>query len=897
MQIRVLTLVLLLATTLLAVPTVVDRPIVTTAAGERYVAGQLVIKLDPSQRGRAKLVVRDGTVSFGIASVDAVCARWRVSDAMPLVTPEQAQILAGRYQGDLMYTIQFDADQDVFAVAAELEALPEVAYAEPNAVLRLDDVPNDPYYASQWHLARLQGPYAWGVAHGSPSVRHMAVDDGFDWMHPDLGANVWINTLEDLNGNGVFDSTPASQGGDRDGIDQDQNGYADDVIGWDFVSRDPTPMPTGTDDHGTHCYGTANAVTNNGVGVAAAAWNCRSIAVRCGTGGGVYLDRAVSAIYYGMVKGVFAISMSFGGTSQNAALRDACWDAWTGGCVLFGSAGNEYLEQMRYPACYNGVECVAASNQADMKADFSNWGTWVDVSAPGVAIYSTVPRAMGSYASMDGTSMAAPLAAGVACWIKSWNPTLNNQQVIDVLHEACDSMPDPLYAQGKLGAGRVSLGNVTLRIYYCNITLADWRINEPSGNGRPDPGETVSFIVTLANGAGWANATGVTADLTCTNPAVVIDRGRSNFGDIPGGSSANNSADSFVVTIPPDLAPQRLLFRVMVHSTPPAVDSMLWFGTICGSPRILLVDDDDGQNYENWYKAACDSIRALYDVHTVQTQGSPSAADLLRYPVVIWFTGNDSSTTLTDNDITALTAYLDAGKNLLLCGQSIAQDLNGHSFLSDYLHTSFVDDSTGKFYLVGIPGDPITRGDTMVLGGAGGAGNGLRSADGVRPIGGAFGCAYYRDYGDTTVHAVVRFGGAYKLVFFACAFEAIDQSPTRYLQKWTIIRRCLEWFGEPLPGIELEQAAPAAVNPTAVEITPNPFAVRAHVRFTAPTTGPVTLRVVATDGRVVHSETQQVTKSNRVTFILEGNKLVAGTYLIQIATPNGVWAQKTAVLR
>jgi hypothetical protein len=836
-------------------------------------------------------------VTFGLPRLDAVLRRWHVSDAMALVTPEQAAIFAGKYQGDLMYTIQFDADQDVAPVAADLEALPEIAYAEPNGVMKMDETPNDPYFTSQWHLTKLQGPIAWNIAHGDSTVLYVAVDDGFDWMHPDLGPNVWINTPEDINGNGVYDSTPSSQGGDRDGIDQDHNGYSDDVIGWDFMSRDATPMPVYPDDHGSHCYGDANAVTNNATGVSGPAWNCRSIAVRCGTGGSVYLDRAVSGVYYCMVKSIFAISMSFGGNSPYQALNDACVDAWAGGSVLFGSAGNDGVEARRYPACNDSTECVAASNQSDTKADFSNWGTWVDVTSPGVAIYSTVPRANGSYGSMDGTSMAGPIAAGVACWIKSWNHSLTNRQVLDVMHEACDSMPDPLYTQGKLGAGRVSLGNVVLRVYYCNLNLTDWRVVEPSGNGRPDPGENVSFIVTLANGAGWANATGVSADLTCSNPAVTITKGHATFPDIPGGGSSNCSADSFVVSIPGNLAPQRLLFDVTVHSTPPAVDSTQGFISICGSPRILMVDDDNGATYENYYKAACDSIRALYDYYSVQASGSPSAATLLGYPVVLWFTGNDSTTTLTPSDISALTDYMNAGKNVILCGQSIAQDLNGDSFLSDYLHASFVDDSTAIYYLPGLVGDPITDGDTMVIAGAGGANNGRLSADGIRPIGGAVGCAYYQNYGDTTVQAVIHYAGTYKLVYFACAFEAMDQSASRYLQKWTVIHRCLEWFGEPLPGIELERNATPAANATAIEVTPNPFSVRSQVRFTAPASGPVTLRVLSTDGRVVATETRDVAHGNRVTFILDGTKLGAGTYLVQIATPKGVWAQKTAVLR
>jgi hypothetical protein len=469
---------------------------------------------------------------------------------------------------------------------------------------------------------------------------------------------------------------------------------------------------------------------------------------------------------------------------------------------------------------------------------------------------------------MDGTSMSCPLVAGVVSWIKCWDPTLTNQEALDIMHNACDTMPDSLFRIGELGAGRVSLGNVILPRYFCDLKLQSWRFNDASGNnnGRPDPGETVALIVTYYNTLGWQNATGVSATITCSDTNVQITKGTAGFPDIAAGANGNCSADSFVINVPTSIPPQYLTFRVLADATPEPAHPLTYFQVKCGEPRLLIVDDDEGSDYEKYYTAACDSSYVLYDVYSVQTSGSPSSDTLGHYPVVAWFTGSATTNTLTATDRTNLATFLDNGGNLFIAGQNIAQDITGNAFLNDYLHASFVEDSAGKIYMIGVPGDPITSStggaDTMVLGGAGGANN-SRSADGVRPTGGAVGSATYKDYADTTAQAIIRYADSYKVVFFSCAFEAIDHSVSRYLQKWTLMRRILAWFGE---GI-------------------------------APVSGRMELRTFSTDGRMVASETRTAFIGQRMSFKLDGAKLANGTYLVQVKTPVGVYAQKTAVLK
>ncbi|MCX6840758.1 MAG: S8 family serine peptidase [candidate division WOR-3 bacterium] len=876
------------------------RPIVSSQDGEEHMAGQIVVQLSQSQRGQVQQVKQDGVALFGIPALDELSRKWHVDDISRLMGNPRPNAIDMRYGCDLQYSIQFDANQDVAPVMADYRALPEVELVCPNGVMRFDEAPDDPSYASQWHYQNLGAAVAWGIAKGSTSVLNVPVDNGLDLEHPDIQANIWINSAEDINHNGVFD-TLYSPDGDRDGIDQDGNGYADDVVGWDFKSGDPIPQAEGTDDHGTHCWGISNAVTNNGVGVAGTTWNSRSMVLRCGSGDAVTLSAATAGIYYAIAKGDWAISMSFGGNSQYQPLANACQAGWDNGLVLFGAAGNDGLRAQSYPACYSGVENVAASGSADKHSSFTNYGPWIDITAPGEGIYSTVPRIVGSYATMQGTSMSCPLAAGVASWVKSWNPALSNQEVLDIMHAACDTMPDSLYRIGELGAGRISMANVVLPRYWCDLKLQSWRFNDASGNnnGRPDPGETVSLIVTYYNTLDWQNATSVSATLACSDTNVQITKGTAGFPDIAAGSNGNCSADSFVITVPTSIPPQYLTFKVLAHATPEPAYPLTYFQVKCGEPRLLIVDDDEGSDFEKYYTAACDSNYVLYDKYTVQTSGSPSSDTLRHYPVVAWFTGNATTNTLTATDRTNLTSYLDNGGNLFIAGQNIAQELAADPFLGDYLHATFVDDSTGKIYMIGVPGDPITSStgaDTMTLGGAGGANN-SKSADGIRPAEGGVGCATYKDYADTTVKSIVRFAGTYKVVFFSCAFEAIDHSVTRYLQKWTLMKRILSWFGEGIPPAIAQQMRDPEVKPYALKVSPNPFRNQALVEFIAPISGLMELKTFSTDGRLVASQTQTATMGQRLNFRLDGAKLANGTYLLQVVTSAGVYAQKTAVLK
>ena len=309
-----------------------------------------------------------------------------------------------------------------------IATLKGVEYVEPDFVVRADAVPNDPSFGLLWGMqntgqtvnadpgiagadARATG--AWDILVGNPGFVVAIIDSGTLLSHPDLAANIWTNPGE-IAGNG---------------IDDDANGYIDDVSGYDFFSIDNNPSDGG---HGTHTAGTVGAVGNNGIGVAGVAWNCKIMPLRfLGPTGGFTSD-AILAIQYAVQKQVKVSNNSWGGSVASQPLYDAIAAARSFDHLFVASAGNNAANSdslPSYPAAYNldNIISVAATDNNDARAFFSNYGpASVDLGAPGVNVLSTYGT---SYAYLNGTSMAAPHVAGVAALVFMQNPTMTYAQV------------------------------------------------------------------------------------------------------------------------------------------------------------------------------------------------------------------------------------------------------------------------------------------------------------------------------------------------------------------------------------------------------------------------------------------------------------------------------------
>ena len=369
---------------------------------------------------------------------------------------------------DGVILIKGSTDLGFQEVVAALDDLPGFRLAEPNfAGLHVLATPNDPDFDLLYGLnntgqtggtadADIDALEAWDIATGNSSIVVGVIDTGVDYTHPDLAANIWTNTWE---------------AGGTAGIDDDGNGFVDDVHGYDFVNGDGDPY----DDHyhGTHVSGTIGAVGNNGVGVAGVNWNAKIMGIKfLDSGGSGSTDGAIAAVNYanmmrnlwvssGGAKGanIRLTSNSWGGGGYSDLLRSAIADSGTAGLLFVAAAGNGYSDidsSPFYPASYDpdNLISVAATDHNDLKADFSNWGaTSVDLGAPGVDTYSTMPG--NSYGYLSGTSMATPHVSGVAALAWSISPTATYQQIRDCLFDGVDligSMAGITVTGGRLNA-------------------------------------------------------------------------------------------------------------------------------------------------------------------------------------------------------------------------------------------------------------------------------------------------------------------------------------------------------------------------------------------------------------------------------------------------------------
>jgi subtilisin family serine protease len=315
-----------------------------------------------------------------------------------------------------------------------LEKNPVIAYIDTDYEVSIDETPNDPRLYELWGLdnigqtggtldADIDAPEAWDIQTGSSNVVIAVIDTGVEYSHVDLSGNMWTNPGE-IAGNGV---------------DDDNNGYVDDVYGWDFYNHDNDPM----DDHshGTHCAGTIAALGNNGIGVVGVNWEAKVMALKflSASGSGDTSD-AVSAVEYAIMMKldygtpIIALSNSWGGGGFSQAMKDAIEAADTAGILFVAAAGNDYGSDNDvipyYPASYDvsNVISVAATDHNDNLASFSNFGaSTVDLGAPGVNILSTVLS--NGYGSKSGTSMATPHVSGVAGLIKAQFPGLTSSEI------------------------------------------------------------------------------------------------------------------------------------------------------------------------------------------------------------------------------------------------------------------------------------------------------------------------------------------------------------------------------------------------------------------------------------------------------------------------------------
>ena len=466
-----------------------------------YAPNRIVVKFDPpTLQGIDKAAMARGRTD--LPALDHVGTLYGVRSLRPQFPGAKQKSYKGKVI-DLSgwHEVEFAHSVDVLAAVEHYKAVPGVLDAQPVGIHKVNKEPNDWNYVNwpyQWHLPRIQAPQAWDFETGNPAIIVAVMDTGVRYFHGDLGGaaasfanpdaaegNMWFNAAERYG-------TP--------GEDDDGNGYVDDWIGWDFVHApdnwplmqcfpgedclDPDNDPRDFQGHGTHCAGNVATMSNNSYSQTSVAggWGNGSFVGGPGNGvrvmdlrigwraiygilfdvGLVDMGFAAQALHYAADNGARIASCSWG-SDNSGAIGEAIDYFTASGGLVFKAAGNDSTETADYLCARDDVLCVAATDQNDCKAGFSTYGTWVDVSAPGVGIWSSWHNAddpVPDYiATMDGTSMATPLSASVAALIWSQNPTWTAAQVRQRLFDSADPI-DSLACNsslaGKLGAGRIN---------------------------------------------------------------------------------------------------------------------------------------------------------------------------------------------------------------------------------------------------------------------------------------------------------------------------------------------------------------------------------------------------------------------------------------------------------
>ncbi len=362
-----------------------------------FVPSELIIKINSDSD--PNINIED--LLTGVSSIDTLNQKYQATIMRQLHQDKRNQKTDG-VELSYILKIEFSDDVDITSILNEYQKLVDIEYAEPNHIYHIQaTIPTDPRFNEQWGLHQtndcdIDAPEAWDIERGDENIIIAIHDTGVDYTHPDLMDNIWEN-INEIPGNG---------------IDDDGNGYIDDIRGWDFVSVEPSEVypgedaaprdndPMDFDGHGTHCAGIASAVTNDATGVAGVCWDCTIMPIRAGytnsEGSGVLQDYDCAAgIIYAADNGADIISMSWGGDEPSQLIIDALDYAYSKGVILVTSAGNENSDVVKYPAVYPTTISIAATDKNDEKASFSNYGDWIDIAAPGVYILSTMPIGSG----------------------------------------------------------------------------------------------------------------------------------------------------------------------------------------------------------------------------------------------------------------------------------------------------------------------------------------------------------------------------------------------------------------------------------------------------------------------------------------------------------------------
>ncbi|MEP5610624.1 MAG: S8 family serine peptidase [Cyclobacteriaceae bacterium] len=440
--------------------------------------------------------------------------------------------------------IKVNNGQNVTTLIGQLRQNPSVVYADPLLSYELLYTPSDPSNSvNQNYLEQISAYDAWGITRGDDDITIGIIDTGIDLDHEDLSGSLWTNEADPV-----------------DGLDNDNNGYVDDYYGYDFADLDADPN-SDSNPHGARAGGVAGATTDNSVGISGIGFNTKIAALKGFTTSGSLSKNLFEAIVYAADMGIDVLNLSWGSVreplqSEQDILNYAVLEK---NVVVTVSAGNDGAkanpEALFYPASYDNVLSIGATDSDDSKWSSSTYNYFVDLVAPGVSIYSTVND--NGYGSQSGTSFASPMVAAVAALVKAEFPELNALQIMERVRVSSDDIynigTNSLF-DGKLGYGRLNAFNAVSQSLLKSVRIQNFEASTTHSD-QLFFGDTVT----------------ITADFTnflspVSSPEVTISSPDNNFSIVDGSLSLpamdelEESVGSFQVVLNEDLAPESTIF-------------------------------------------------------------------------------------------------------------------------------------------------------------------------------------------------------------------------------------------------------------------------------------------------------------------------------------------------